>query len=48
LSCARIYGGQFEIERNVIIEMMTIVVDLMWNSMASIGFICGQINAELI
>jgi hypothetical protein len=39
------YGGQFWSERHVLFEM-TIIVDLMWKSMASI-FICGKIIHEL-
>jgi hypothetical protein len=36
------YGGQFESERNVLFEMMMIIVDLMRNSLTSIEFICGK------
>jgi hypothetical protein len=42
------YGGRFESERSTSFEMMTIIVDLMQNSIASMGLICGQIIPELI
>jgi hypothetical protein len=44
------YGGQFESKRNVLFEiMMILIMALMWNSMASIGLIiCGKIIPELI
>jgi hypothetical protein len=42
------YGGQFERERSTLSEIMTIIVDMMRNSIASIGFDCGKIIPELI
>jgi hypothetical protein len=35
----RKYGGRLGSERNILFEIMTIIVDLMWKSMASIGII---------
>jgi hypothetical protein len=31
-----------------VFEIMTIILDFMWNSMVSTGFICGKIIPELI
>jgi hypothetical protein len=39
---------KFASERNVLLKIMTIVVDLMPNSMTSIEYICGQIIPESI
>jgi hypothetical protein len=37
-----------KVKKNVLFEMMTIIVDLMGNSVASMGFICRKILSELI
>jgi hypothetical protein len=46
------YQEQFEhveSERNVLFaSLMSIIMDLMWNSMTLVGFICVNIIPELI